>query len=187
VTDFTHPGQLAAQTAQHAQPQGIIAAYDVAASLGHGKAWTYKHRDLGFAGRPERTKRRRDPARLGLSGVPAKLAARAYRLRAPPCGRLRVLADWINTVISGRQIAERASRRAQRDDRGRGKRRRRNRDNAARGRKLRVSIKTDHGLSTGTSEVSTDGTPAGWPMVGTETVAARREPARRGVPTDQLP
>jgi NADH:ubiquinone reductase (H+-translocating) len=49
VTDVTRHGQLAAQTAQHAQRQGLTAARNVLASLGHGKARAYKHRDLGFA------------------------------------------------------------------------------------------------------------------------------------------
>ena len=41
-----------------------------------------------------------------LSGVAAKLAGRAYHLRALPSGRLRVLSDWVNTAIGGRQIVE---------------------------------------------------------------------------------
>jgi NADH:ubiquinone reductase (H+-translocating) len=44
------------------------------------------------------------PLGLRLSGVLAKLAGRAYHLLALPSGRLRVLSDWVNAVISGPQI-----------------------------------------------------------------------------------
>jgi NADH:ubiquinone reductase (H+-translocating) len=105
VPDLTHPGQLAAQTAQHAQRQGVTAAHNVAASLGHGKARAYKHHDLGFT--VDLTGRNAVATPLGvrLSGVLAKVAGRAYHLWALPSGRLRVLSDWINAVIGGRQIA----------------------------------------------------------------------------------
>jgi hypothetical protein len=36
----------------------------------------------------------------------AKLAGRAYHLMALPSGRLRVLSDWVNAVISGPHISE---------------------------------------------------------------------------------
>ena len=71
------PGRLAAQTAQHAQRQGVAAARNVAASLG-----------------------------VMLSGVLAKLAGRAYHLVALPSERLRVLSAWINAAISGPQVIE---------------------------------------------------------------------------------
>jgi NADH:ubiquinone reductase (H+-translocating) len=105
VPDLTHPGQLAAQTAQHAQRQGVTAAHNVAASLGHGKARAYKHHDLGFT--VDLTGRNAVATPLGvrLSGVLAKVAGRAYHLWALPSGRLRVLSDWVNAVIGGRQIA----------------------------------------------------------------------------------
>ena len=106
VTDVNRHCQLAAQTAQHAQRQGLTAARDVAASLGRGKPRAYKHRDLGFA--VDLTGRNAVATPLGvrLSGVAAKLAGRAYHLRALPSGRLRVLSDWVNTAIGGRQIVE---------------------------------------------------------------------------------
>jgi NADH:ubiquinone reductase (H+-translocating) len=105
VPDLTHPGQLAAQTAQNAQRQGVTAAHNVAASLGHGKARAYKHHDLGFT--VDLTGRNAVATPLGvrLSGVLAKVAGRAYHLWALPSGRLRVLSDWINAAIGGRQIA----------------------------------------------------------------------------------
>ena len=45
------------------------------------------------------------PLGVRLSGIPAKLAGRVYHLRALPSGRLRVLSDWVNTAIGGREIA----------------------------------------------------------------------------------
>jgi NADH:ubiquinone reductase (H+-translocating) len=106
VTDVTRHGRLAAQTAQHAQRQGLTAARNVVASLGHGKARAYKHRNLGFA--VDLTGRNAIATPLGvrLSGMPAKLAGRAYHLRALPSGRMRVLSDWVNAAIGGRQIIE---------------------------------------------------------------------------------
>jgi NADH:ubiquinone reductase (H+-translocating) len=106
VRDVTRHGELAAQTAKHAQRQGLTAARNVAASLGRGKAQGYKHRDLGFA--VDLTGRNAVATPLGvrLSGVPAKLAGRAYHLRALPSGRPRVLSDSLNTAIGGRQIVE---------------------------------------------------------------------------------
>lgn len=106
VPDLTRPGQLTAQTAQHAQRQGITAARNVAASLANREPQAYKHRDLGFA--IDLTGRNAIATPLGVrvSGLLAKLAGRAYHLLALPSGRLRVLSHWVNAAISGPQIAE---------------------------------------------------------------------------------
>jgi NADH dehydrogenase len=106
VPDLTRPGHLAAQTAQQAQRQGITAARNVGASLGHGKPRTYKHHDLGFTIDLSGRNAIATPLGIGLSGPLAKVAGRAYHLYALPSGRLRVLSDWINTGISGREIVE---------------------------------------------------------------------------------
>ena len=94
------------RSAGRIQPISIPAARNVAASLGHGKARAYRHHDLGFA--VDLTGRNAVATPLGvrLSGYLAKLAARAYHLRALPSGRLRVLSDWVNALMSGRQIVE---------------------------------------------------------------------------------
>jgi NADH dehydrogenase len=104
VPDLTRPGQLAAQTAQHAQRQGVTAARNIAASLENREPQAYRHRDLGFA--IDLTGRNAIATPLGvrLSGPLAKLAGRVYHLLALPSGRLRVLAGWINSVIGGPQI-----------------------------------------------------------------------------------
>ena len=106
VPDLTRPGQLAAQTAQHAQRQGVAAARNVAASLDNRETSAYSHRDLGFA--VDLTGRNAIATPLGVrvSGLLAKLAGRAYHLLALPSGRLRVLSQWVNALISGPQIAE---------------------------------------------------------------------------------
>jgi NADH:ubiquinone reductase (H+-translocating) len=106
VPDLTRPGQLAAQTAQHAQRQGVAAARNVAASLANRESSAYRHKDLGFA--VDLTGRNAIATPLGVrvSGRLAKLAGHAYHLLALPSGRLRVLSHWINAAISGPQIAE---------------------------------------------------------------------------------
>jgi NADH dehydrogenase len=84
--------------------KGFTAARNVLASLGHRKPRAYKHRDLGFAVDLAGRNAVATPPGVKLSGFPAKLAGRAYHLRALPSGRLRVLSDWVNTAIGGRQI-----------------------------------------------------------------------------------
>jgi NADH:ubiquinone reductase (H+-translocating) len=106
VPDLTHPGQLSAETAQNAQRQGLAAARNVAASLGHGKARAYKHHNLGFVVDLGGRNAIATPLGIKLSGIPAKLAGRAYHLRALPSGRVRVLSDWVDTIVGGRQIAD---------------------------------------------------------------------------------
>jgi NADH dehydrogenase len=105
VPDLTHPGQLAAQTAQHAQRQGVTAARNVAASLESREPQAYRHRDLGFAIDLTGRNAIATPVGVRLSGLLAKLAARAYHILALPSGRVRVLSDWVNAAISGRQIS----------------------------------------------------------------------------------
>lgn len=41
-----------------------------------------------------------------LSGVPAKLAGRAYHVLALPSGRMRILSDWLDALIGGPQVVE---------------------------------------------------------------------------------
>ncbi|HXW34928.1 MAG TPA: NAD(P)/FAD-dependent oxidoreductase [Acidimicrobiales bacterium] len=106
VPDITEHGQPAAQTAQNAQRQGVAAARNVAASLGYGKARVYKHRNLGFVVDLTGRNAIATPLGLKLSGVSAEVAGRAYHLRALPSGRLRVLSEWVNALLSGRQIVE---------------------------------------------------------------------------------
>jgi len=106
VPDLTRPGQLAAQTAQHAQRQGVTAARNVVASLENRESRAYRHRDLGFVVDLTGWNAIGTPLGIRLSGALAKLAGRAYHLFALPSGRLRVLSAWVNALFRGPQIVE---------------------------------------------------------------------------------
>lgn len=82
-------------TAQHAMRQATAAA-NIAASLGHGTARRYKHRDLGLVvdlGGPDAAA---TPLGIHLRGRPAKLVTRGYHLYALPTTnrRVRVALGW---------------------------------------------------------------------------------------------
>jgi NADH dehydrogenase len=79
VPDLTRPGHLAAQTAQHAQRQGVTAARNVAASLANRETRPYRHKDLGFT--VDLTGRNAvATVGLRLRGILAKIAGRAYHV-----------------------------------------------------------------------------------------------------------
>jgi NADH dehydrogenase len=97
VPDLTRPGKLTGQTAQHAQRQGKVAARNVAATLGYGKAVDYRHRDLGFAVDLGGFDAVANPVGVPLGGLPGLVATRGYHLLAIPStnNRLRVSLDWL--------------------------------------------------------------------------------------------
>ncbi len=100
LTQRTEPGQptpVTAPTAQHAQRQGNAVAYNIAASLGHGRSRRYRHKDLGLVGDLGGSKAVAKPLGIELTGIPAKAVARGYHLFALPCmgNRIRVLSDWL--------------------------------------------------------------------------------------------
>jgi NADH dehydrogenase len=103
VPDATRPGQLTAMTAQHAVRQGKLAARNVAASLGHGRPASYRHRDLGFlvdlGGRDAAA----NPLHVPLSGLAAKAVTRGYHLTAMPGNRIRTAVDWALDALLPRQ------------------------------------------------------------------------------------
>jgi NADH dehydrogenase len=103
VPDATRPGQLTAMTAQHAVRQGKLAARNVAASLGHGRPASYRHRDLGFlvdlGGRDAAA----NPLHVPLSGLAAKAVTRGYHLIAMPGNRIRTAVDWALDALLPRQ------------------------------------------------------------------------------------
>ena len=101
VPDLTRPGQICGMTAQHAQRQGKQAARNVAASLGHGTARRYKHRDLGFLVDLGGLAAAANPLHIPLSGLPANVVTRGYHLTAMSGNRMRVATDWtLNTITS---------------------------------------------------------------------------------------
>jgi NADH dehydrogenase len=98
---FSDAGRAYPPTAQNAQRQGVVIGRNIAASLGHGTARPYRHRDLGLVADLGRTAAVARPLGLSLTGLPAKVVTKAYHLYALPTAgnRLRVAADWaVNTV-----------------------------------------------------------------------------------------
>jgi NADH dehydrogenase len=102
VPDLTKPTDehgdppLCPPPAQHAMRQATAAARNIAASLGHGTARPYRHRDLGLVvdlGGPDAAA---TPLGIHLRGRAAKLVARGYHLYALPSlnRRTRVVLDW---------------------------------------------------------------------------------------------
>ena len=108
VPDLTQPGKLTGQTAQHAQRQGKVAARNVAASLGYGKAVDYRHRDLGFAVDLGGFDAVASPFGVSLRGLPGLVATRGYHLLAIPStnNRIRVSLDWLLDWALPPQVAQ---------------------------------------------------------------------------------
>ncbi len=106
VPDHTRPGELTAMTAQHAERQGQAVARNVAASLGHGTVRPYRHRDLGLVVDLSGVKAVADPLGVPLTGLPAKVATRAYHLLAMPANRFRILLDWVVDAFARRQAVQ---------------------------------------------------------------------------------
>jgi NADH dehydrogenase len=108
VPDLTRPGQLTGQTAQHAERQGKLAARNVAASLGFGKAVDYRHRDLGFAVDLGGWDAVASPFGVPLAGLPGLAATRGYHLLALPStgNRIRVALDWLLDWAMRPQLAQ---------------------------------------------------------------------------------
>lgn len=106
VPDLTRPGRYTAMTAQHAERQGKLAGRNVAASLGYGRAGTYRHHDLGFLVDLGAHAAAANPVRIPLCGRPAKVVTRAYHLLAMPGNRVRTAADWTLEALTGRQTVQ---------------------------------------------------------------------------------
>jgi len=106
VPDLTRPGEYTAMTAQHAERQGKLAGRNVAASLGHGRAGTYRHHDLGFVVDLGARAAAANPLHIPLSGLPAKALTRGYHLLAMPGNRLRTATDWALALITHRPTVQ---------------------------------------------------------------------------------
>jgi NADH dehydrogenase len=99
---FSRAGHSYPPTAQHAQRQGVLIARNVAASLGHGRTRAYRHRDLGLVADLGGAAAVAKPLGLPLTGLSAKVIAKAYHLYALPCtaNRVRVATDWLLNLVS---------------------------------------------------------------------------------------
>lgn len=106
VPDVTQPGQITPPTAQHATRQGKVLARNVAASLGHGKAKAYKHRNMGLVVDLGPHKAVANPLNIQLSGYPAKFVTRAYHLYAIPrfVNRWAVTLAYLTDVFFDRSV-----------------------------------------------------------------------------------
>ena len=95
--DGAGPTPYTAPTAQHAQRQGDLVGRNIAASLGHGTARAYRHKDLGLVADLGGLNAVAKPLGIELTGLPAKAVARGYHLLALPSAsnRVRVLTDWL--------------------------------------------------------------------------------------------
>jgi NADH dehydrogenase len=101
VPDLTRPGEITAMTAQHAERQGKLAARNIAASYGKGKARVYKHHDLGFVVDLGGVQAAADPFGVPLGGPVAKAVTAGYHLLSMPGNRVRTAADWaLNAALS---------------------------------------------------------------------------------------
>jgi NADH:ubiquinone reductase (H+-translocating) len=106
VPDAYNPGESTPMTAQHAERQGRVAGINVAASLGHGQAKEYRHRDLGFVVDLAGAQAVADPFHIPISGPLAKAVTRGYHLLAMPANRLRVATDWFTDLFTRRQMVQ---------------------------------------------------------------------------------
>jgi NADH:quinone reductase (non-electrogenic) len=99
---FSDAGRDYPPTAQNAQRQGVVIGRNIAASLGHGTARPYRHRDLGLVADLGRTSAVARPLGISLTGLPAKVVTKGYHLFAVPApgNRLRIAADWAVNLIS---------------------------------------------------------------------------------------
>src|SRR4051794_19413416 len=99
---YSHAGSAYPPTAQNAQRQGVVIGQNIAASLGYGTARAYRHRDLGLVADLGRTAAVAKPFGIPITGLLAKVVAKAYHLVALPAAgnRLRVAADWAVNLVS---------------------------------------------------------------------------------------
>jgi NADH dehydrogenase len=99
---FDTAGRDYPPTAQNAQRQGVVIGRNIAASLGHGSARPYRHRDLGLVADLGGTAAVAKPLGVPLTGIPAKIVTKGYHLYALPAAanRLRVAVDWAINLIS---------------------------------------------------------------------------------------
>lgn len=99
---------VTAPTAQHAQRQGVVAARNVAASLGVGHRKRYRHRDLGLVADFGGTASVARPLGIPLTGPIAKIVTRGYHLYVLPTvqARIRVATDWLYASVLPTRVVQ---------------------------------------------------------------------------------
>lgn len=99
---------VTAPTAQHAQRQGVVAARNVAASLGAGHRKRYRHRDLGLVADFGGTASVARPLGIPLTGPIAKIVTRGYHLYVLPTlqARIRVATDWLYASLLPARVVQ---------------------------------------------------------------------------------
>ena len=105
VPDPANPGSPTPMTAQHAQRHGVVAARNVAASLGHGTPAPYTHRDMGFVVDLGGRDAAANPLHVPLRGALARAVTTGYHLYAMPGNRLRTAVEWaLDRVLSRQRV-----------------------------------------------------------------------------------
>lgn len=106
VPDVTNAGAITPPTAQHANRQGRVLARNVAASLGYGRARTYRHRDLGTVVDLGPGFAVANPLNIQLSGLAAKVVTRLYHLYAIPrnANRWAVALSYLTNILFTRPL-----------------------------------------------------------------------------------
>ena len=95
-------------TCQHALRQGRLAARNVAAALGRGRARPFRYRTLGVFVDMGRNKAVASVLGVRMRGFPAWFTARTYHLAMMPgaARKLRLMADWTVGLLFGRSSSE---------------------------------------------------------------------------------
>jgi NADH dehydrogenase len=109
IPDPAQNGKVASPpTAQHALRQGKVAADNVAAALGNGRARKFKYKTLGVFVDFGRNKAVAVMMGVRLTGFPAWFAARTYHLISMPGlgRRARLVVDWTVGLFFGRSSSE---------------------------------------------------------------------------------
>nr|WP_228804428.1 NAD(P)/FAD-dependent oxidoreductase [Nocardia farcinica] len=107
VPDLTAPGKITPPTAQHASRQGKALARNVAASLGTGSEAPYRHKDMGLVVDLGPGFAVANPLGVRLSGLPAKVVARAYHTYAVPRGvnRWAITLTYLTNAVTPRPLS----------------------------------------------------------------------------------
>ncbi len=108
VPDPAEDGRPCPPTAQHALRQGVIAATNVAASIGVGEAIPFRYRNRGLAVTLGRNQGVAQVKRLTVTGPLAWFMGRSYHLLMMPglARKSRVVSDWTISLFFPRDVSQ---------------------------------------------------------------------------------